>query len=157
MNYNYQIIKSIIVNMENRVLTHELEEVYNSPGSWQKAVNRLCRQNFEKAERKRMTYDKFKIKNNTYFNESEKGKWNRKISTLGSTNFDKVNVTEEERIQLMILKMERIRMNVTREVPKQLPLSRIIENFNRKKFEINGDEWNIPIIQLVKQTNWEKL
>ncbi len=154
MNYNYQIIKSIIVNLENSVLTHELEEVYNSPNSWKKTIYKICRKNFVKVERKRMSYDEFKIKNNTYFNESEKGKWNRKISTLASTNFNMMNEKEEKRIQLMILKLERIRMDVTREIPKQLPLSRLIEKFNRRRTVVNRDKWDIPIIYLVKKINW---
>ncbi|MCW7491996.1 hypothetical protein ND861_04935 [Leptospira sp. 2 VSF19] len=154
MNYNYQIIKSIIVNLENSVLTHELEKVYNNPISWNKAVYRLCRKNFEKIERKRMTYDKFKIKNNIYFKESEKGKWNRKINTLASANLDIVNETKEERIQLMILKLERIRMHVSKQKQKTFPLSRLIENFNRRRTVVIRDEWDIPIIHLVKKMNW---
>ncbi|WP_135358416.1 hypothetical protein [Leptospira ellinghausenii] len=154
MNYNYQIIKSIIVNLENRVLTHELEEIYLSPNSWRKSVYRFCRKNFEKQERRRMSYDIFKIRNNSYFKESERGKWNRKISTLTASNFTIVN-DDEDRIQRMILKLERKRLDTTRQLSDPLPLTRLIENFNRRKTDVTRDEWDIPILHLVKKFNWK--
>lgn len=156
MNYNFQIIKSIIVNLENRVLTYELGELYRSPNSWRKSVYRLCRKNLEKIDRERMSFDKFKIKNNTYFKEAEKGKWNRKISTLTASSFESMKDDLEDRIQKMILKLERKRLDDSPQVPSIIPLTRLVENFNRRKTEVTGDDWDIPIIHLVKRYNWRK-
>lgn len=156
MNYNYQIIKSIIVNLENRVLTLELDDIYRSPNSWRKSVYKLCRKNLEKIERERMSYDRFKLKNNAYFKEKENGLWNRKISTLTASNFEYMKDDIEDRIQKMILKMERKRIEDTPQVPSTISLLRLVENFNRRKTEVTSDEWDIPIIHLVKRYNWRK-
>lgn len=154
MQYDYQIIKSIIVNFENRYKTHLQKDMYKSPDSWSKAIYRLCRQKLDKQERTRMPYDEFKLKKNTYFKVSEKAKWNRKISSLVASNMNFVNEYEELGIQWMILKLERRRMDTSNEYPKQKPLSRIIENFNRSNITIKENEWDIPIQHLVKKFNW---
>lgn len=101
-----------------------------------------------------MSYDIFKIRNNSYFKESERGKWNRKISTLTASNFTIVN-DDEDRIQRMILKLERKRLDTTRQLSDPLPLTRLIENFNRRKTDVTRDEWDIPILHLVKKFNWK--
>ncbi|EKJ85515.1 hypothetical protein LEP1GSC017_3657 [Leptospira meyeri serovar Hardjo str. Went 5] len=100
-----------------------------------------------------MSYQSFKIKNNSYFREAEKGKWNRKISTLTASNFSLVN-DDEDIIQKMILKLERKRLDTSRQLSDPLPLSRLIENFNRRKTDVTSDEWDIPILHLVKKCNW---
>ncbi|TGN09966.1 hypothetical protein [Leptospira bandrabouensis] len=99
-----------------------------------------------------MSYKYFKIKNNCYFNEAEKGKWNRKISTLVSTNMALAN--DEDRIHKIILKLERKRIETSSKVPEPIPLSRLVENFNRRKTDVTRDEWDIPILHLVKKCNW---
>lgn len=154
MNYNYQIIKAIIRNLDQRVLTHELEEIYYYPDSWRKSVYRLCRKNFEKQDRKRMSYQSIRIKNNAYFKDSERGKWNRKISTLTASNFTLVN-EDEEKIQKMIIKLERKRLNTSTRLSEPLPLSRLIENLNRRKTVVTCGEWDISLIHLIKKYNWK--
>ncbi|MCW7503908.1 hypothetical protein [Leptospira paudalimensis] len=103
-----------------------------------------------------MSFDKFKIKNNTYFKEAEKGKWNRKISTLTASSFESMKNDLEDRIQRMILKLERKRLDDSPQLPSPIPITRLVENFNRRKTEVTSDEWDIPIIHLVKRYNWRK-
>ncbi|PJZ36998.1 hypothetical protein CH354_07710 [Leptospira levettii] len=157
MNYNYQIIKAIIVNLENRVTTFELDNLFQSPNSWQKSVYRLCRKNIEKIERERMSYDKFKIKNKTYFNESERGKWNRKISTLTASNLDSMKEDTKDMIQKIIVKLERRRLDKPKLDLQPISPSRLAENFNRRKWNLKAENWDIPIQHIVKKTNWREL
>ncbi len=157
MNYNYQIIKSLIVNLENRVTTFELDDLYQSPFSWQTSVYRLCRKNLEKYERVRMSYDKFKIKNSAYFNSTEQGKWNRKISTLTASHFVEIKDDVEDRIQRVILRLERRRLEKPQLDIHPKSISRLVENFNRRQWNLKEKIWDIPITLIVKKANWKYL